>query len=238
MIPYIGNKSSLSDFILPECPKNPRYWIEPFGGMMGLFFSLDLRDYPNTKFIYNDINPLNCDLIESLKDEDFIQMIKETSVDLEVFLKSFDMIQSEEIKERSLNWLIILCCGDMKDLFAKDFRGGSSFETIKFKVDYYKDYFERIKVERLDYKKLIKKYDSRRDVFFYLDPPYKNFEKYYVNHNFDDSQHLELSDLLKNINSNWILSYYKFDELKDWYSDYQIKSKKHNLSTEYLIINN
>ena len=68
-------------------------------GMMGLFFSLDLRDYPNTKFIYNDINPLNCDLIESLKDEDFIQMIKETSVDLEVFLKSFDMIQSEEIKE-------------------------------------------------------------------------------------------------------------------------------------------
>jgi hypothetical protein len=38
---YIGSKSRLKDFIIPECPINPDYWIEPFGGMMSFYFELD-----------------------------------------------------------------------------------------------------------------------------------------------------------------------------------------------------
>ena len=238
MIPYIGNKSSLSDFILPNCPKNPRYWIEPFGGMMGLFFSLNLDEYPQTKFIYNDVNEFNCELMECLKEEEFHNIIIKTNVNEKIYLESFDNLDNESIYIRALSWLIILSCGDIKDLMIKNFKGSGSFELLKYKITKYIEYFKRLKVDNLDYKKLIKKYDTRRDVFFYFDPPYKGYEKYYVNHNFDCDNHFELFNILKDINSKWILSYYKFKELEDWYSEYKIISKKHNLSEEYLIINN
>lgn len=180
---------------------------------------------------------MNCDLLESLKDSDFIQLVNESKVNEEYFLDSYNYLEDKDVYTRSLSWLIILCCGDMKDLMSRFYKGNSLFELIKLKLPKYKIYFDRIKVENLDYKRLIKKYDSRRDVFFYCDPPYKNFEKYYYNHNFDSDEHYNLYQLLTNIKSNWILSYYKFDELEEWYANYQIKSKKHNLSEEYLIIN-
>jgi hypothetical protein len=43
--------------------------------------------------------------------------------------------------------------------------------------------------------------------------------------------------MLLSLNSKWILSYYDFPEMKEWYKDYKIISKKHNLGTEYLILN-
>ena len=36
MIPYLGNKSSLSDFIKQYVPKNPTKGVEPFGGGFGI----------------------------------------------------------------------------------------------------------------------------------------------------------------------------------------------------------
>ena len=66
MIPYLGNKSTLSDFLKQYVPKNPTKWVEPFGGGFNLFFTLDLKEYPDTEFYYNDINPLNCILFEQI----------------------------------------------------------------------------------------------------------------------------------------------------------------------------
>jgi hypothetical protein len=42
--------------------------------------------------------------------------------------------------------------------------------------------------------------------------------------------------MLLSLNSKWILSYYDFPEMKEWYKDFKIVSKKHNLGTEYLIL--
>jgi DNA adenine methylase len=118
---------------------------------------------------------------------------------------------------------------------SKDFRGNSNFEILKYKLSRYKEYFERITITNLDYKDVLIKYDSE-ETFFYLDPPYYGFENYYVNHNFEQKSHSELSEQLKTIKGNWLLSYYKFDQLEDWYSAHKIVSKKHNLSEEFLII--
>ena len=52
MIPYIGSKSPLKDFILTTCPPNPKIWVEPFGGMFSVFFKLDLSRFRNTRFIF------------------------------------------------------------------------------------------------------------------------------------------------------------------------------------------
>jgi DNA adenine methylase len=237
MINYIGNKSTLSDFILANCPKNPDYWIEPFGGMAGLYFSLNLKDYPDTKFIYNDINPFNSNLFEQMKKDKFIKKVLDTKVTLQLFLESYDKLTSRSKEDKALAWLIILVCADIKDVMGKQFKGSSHFEMFKYKLPHYKEYYKRLIVHNMDYKKLFQKYDNGANVFFYCDPPYRSYEAFYTNHNFTDDSHGELRDSLLNLKSSWILSYYDFPEMKEWYKDYKIISKKHNLGIEYLILN-
>jgi DNA adenine methylase len=247
MIPYLGNKSTLSDFLKQYVPKNPTKWVEPFGGGFNLFFTLDLKQYPDTEFFYNDINPLNCILFEHLKNDDFIKLIKSTNVTKGLFEESYNnlvdktkkskkkVILVDNSEEKALSWLIILCCGDIKDIMSKEFKGNSTFEILKYKLSHYSEYFKRIKISNLDYKEVLKQHDSE-NTFFYLDPPYFGFEEYYINNTFRGESHSELSDELKKIKGKWLLSYYKFDKLEEWYSNYKMVSKKHNLSEEFLII--
>lgn len=236
MIRYIGNKSELSDFILPFCPKNPKFWIEPFGGMVGLYFSLNLKEYPDTQFIYNDINPQNCNLLTQLKNPKFLDKISKTNLDKSKFLEAFDMINSRSKMDKALGWLIILTSSNMKDLLSREYNGNLNFELFKYKMNRYKDYFDRLQIYNMDYKKIIQKYDNESDTFIYCDPIYKGYESYYTNHNWSDVKHFELYSHLSKLKSSWILSYYNFPELKEWYKDYKIISTKHNLGIEYLIL--
>lgn len=248
MIPYLGNKSNISEFLKQYVPKNPKKWVEPFGGGFGLYFNLDLREYPDTEFIYNDINPLNCILFEQLKNPEFLTKIKSVNVTKDIFESSYlNLVDSEPKKkskkvikvdnseEKALSWLIILCCGDSKDLMSKEYKGNSAFEILKYKLPRYSEYFNRIQISNLDYKDILKQQDSQ-DTFFYLDPPYVGFENYYVNNTFKGESHTELSKELKLLKAKWLLSYYKFDKLEDWYSNYKIVSQKNNLSEEFLIL--
>lgn len=252
MIPYLGNKSSISDFLKQYIPINPTKWVEPFGGGFGLFFTLDLKEYPDTQFIYNDINPLNCILFEHLKNDDFINRIKSVSITKELFDESYNnlfeeiqisstkkkskkVIKTANSEDKALSWLIILCCGDSKDLMSKEFKGNSSFEILKYKLSRYSEYFKRITISNIDYKDILNQHDSE-ETFFYVDPPYFGFEKYYINNNFNQDSHNELCNELKKIKGKWLLSYYKFDQLEKWYSNYKIVSKKNNLSEEFLIL--
>ena len=112
MIPYLGNKSGLSDFIKPHIPKNIETYIEPFGGGFNLFFTLDLNDYPNTQFIYNDINPLNSNLFEHLKKDTFIKKIKLVTVTKEIFENAYLNLESTNKNIKVLNL-------DYKKIFKK-----------------------------------------------------------------------------------------------------------------------
>ena len=96
--------------------------MEPFGGAYGIYFSLDLTQFPNTKFIYNDINPLNSNLFQSLKSDSFIEKVKKTQVSKELFLNSYNLLDSEDLDEKALSWLIILCSGDSKDLMNQKYQ--------------------------------------------------------------------------------------------------------------------
>jgi DNA adenine methylase len=247
MIPYLGSKSTISDFIKQYVPKNPQKWVEPFGGSFGLYFTLDLKQYPDTKFLYNDINPLNCQLFEHLKDTKFIERIKLTNVNKALFEKSYsDIVDNNnhrkekktlkvsKTQDKSLSWLIILCCGDSQDLMSKEYKGNSRFEILKYQLPRYSEYFNRIEVSNLDYKDVIKNNDSE-ETFFYLDPPYVGYENFYINNKFSGDSHNELSNELSSIKGSWLLSYQKFDNLREWYSNYKIVSQNNN-SDEVLII--
>lgn len=74
----------------------------------------------------------------------------------------------------------------------------------------------------IDYKEIIKYFDGR-NTFFYIDPPYYGNEKYYENHTFlTKYDHIELSNIIKNIKGKFIISYQDRSLIRKLYSSYNI----------------
>jgi DNA adenine methylase len=133
----------------------------------------------------------------------------------------------------------------------------SKFDTFRDKVNgvdrgyKFKSMFQKISsVHNMDFAQFIEKFDSE-EFFIYLDPPYYDREKMYSNHDFGKDDHLRLSDSLNKLKGRFILSYYHFPELEEWYPKSKfrwesklfskasgaLKGKKQSLGEELLIMN-
>jgi DNA adenine methylase len=238
-IPYIGEKTKFTQFITPNIPSDISTYVEPFGGMMGVFFSLDYDKYTYVDFIYNDINNLNYNLFNQLQsNKDFIDLVKSTKVNEEFYKFSLKgIITTKDDTLLALQWLVILTCSNPYKIGQDCWKGDREFEIFKMKYSTYKSSIDRItSIYNTDYKDIINKYDSP-ETFFYVDPPYKGKEKYYINHNFGTNSHLELSEILNNIQGRFLLSYYDFYGLRELYPNCRFESKKTIMGTEWIIMN-
>jgi DNA adenine methylase len=239
LIPYLGEKSKFASFITPNIPKDISTYVEPFGGMFGVFFSLDFSKFRNVEFIYNDINYLNFNLFYLLKNDiRFIEIIKGIKVDKEYYLKSIkDLTKETDRMTKAINWLIVLTCSAPNQIGQDSWRGDMEFEVFKLKWKAYEPHLMKIsEILNEDYKEVIQKYDSET-TFFYLDPPYMGREKYYINHDFDEKSHYELASILNSINGRFALSYYYFDGIEELYDGCRFEQKKTIMGTEWLIMN-
>jgi len=239
-IPYLGEKSKFSNFIIPNIPTDISTFVEPFGGMFGIFFCLDLSKYPNTNFIYNDINRLNYLIFSKSKDPYFVNKIQNEKANPKRYyqIQKDWSINNWTDDEWTINWIILLCCSYSRyKILDGEWRGDSEFEVFKMKLKWNNFNLDKInEVLNQDYQSVISKYDSK-ETLFYLDPPYKEREHYYINHPFTNESHYELSEILKNIKGRFVLSYYSFDEMKEWYKDCRIIHNNGLMGTEYLIMN-
>jgi DNA adenine methylase len=240
MIPYLGEKSKFSSFIVPNIPTDISTYVEPFGGLFGIFFNLNHEEFNNVKFIYNDINYLNFNLFNQLKNNGdlIISEIKDRKIELSDYLISLEGINNIENRLKlAIDWLIVLTCSSPYEIGKNSWRGSNEFEIFKHKWYSYKERFSKIdSILNMDYKDVISKYDSE-STFFYLDPPYKGKESYYINHNFNEGSHYELAKILKGIKGKFLLSYYYFDGIEDLYKGFTFDSKRTIMGTEYLIRN-
>ena len=239
LIPYLGEKTSISNFITPNIPEDISTYVEPFGGMFGVFFSLNFYKFKDVKFIYNDINYLNYNLFNQLKNNyKFIDIVNNTIVDEMVYKQSLiDIFKNKDDIQLALDWLIILTCSSTHEVGKYSWINNSEFEVFKMKWKAYKFHVDKInEIHNLDYKEIIEMYDSE-STFFYLDPPYMGRESLYLNHNFSQETHSELAEVLKNIKGRFLLSYYYFDGIEDIYKNCNFESKNTLTGTEYLIMN-
>jgi len=95
-------------------------------------------------------------------------------------------------------------------------------------------------IEKMDYKKLIEKYDSE-NTFFYLDPPYYGKENFYNLKIRDKNFHIELNNILKNLKGKFILSYESCDFIKGLYNTKEFNTityggSKYQLRNEIVIV--
>lgn len=239
MIPYLGEKSKYSNFIIPNIPTDISTYVEPFGGMFGIYFCLDLEQYTNTKFVYNDINHLNYNLFKYLKDENFLCHLKNIKVDKIFYENAKHNLYNCSDSEKAIYWLVILTCSDSQvNVLERNWKNDSEFEILKIKIGLNKNYFRKIdSINNQDYKEIINKYDSENS-FFYIDPPYYNKESYYINHDFDNNdKHVELSEFLKGIKGRFALSYLYFSKLSEWYKGYNFYYFQTFMGKETLITN-
>lgn len=237
LIPYLGEKTKFKSFITPNIPTDISTYVEPFGGMFGVYFSLNYSDVRNVNIIYNDINYLNYNLFLHLTSNYFIDYVNNIKVDYQFYLMCLSAMDIKSDFFKAVYWLVILTCSSPYDIGNDSWRGDKEFEIFKLK---YSDYQFKIlninSICNMDYKDIITKYDSK-ETFFYLDPPYKGKESYYINHNFSDVSHYELAEVLNSIKGRFLLSYYNFDGLDNMYSNCEFSHKKTIMGTEYLIKN-
>ena len=227
LIPYPGEKSSIASFITPRIPRDIGSYIEPFGGMYGVFFSLNFSKLKNVRFVYGDIDYLNYNLFMQMRDsESFIDSVKEIEADKERYRHALRGIIEGKSEERlAIDWIISLCC--QKD---GKWHGETEFEIFKMKFRAYKYHIDKIaEIHNWDYRKTIAEYDSKES-FFYLDPPDKEYPV-------AGFSHLELANSLRSIKGRFILSYGGFDGLIEMYSGFKIEAVRTLSSMEFLISN-
>ena len=235
MFAYMGGKKLHSKWISPYIPSDFKTYVEVFGGAMWIYWESDKT--PVKTNIYNDVNPHLANIFHcaATNPEHYKGVLATYVSDIfneEMFKKYlaeiFGMSLQEELSmKRRPNYAMaakyMLCqlqtfAGntnlreDTKIYRSPDPKHKFITYIEKFDQSKYLKKLDRLSVENMDCRELIKKYDSK-DTFFYIDPPYYDMESYYTSDDFGHDDHMELCEMLKTTKGKWALSYYFFDEL-------------------------
>lgn len=220
-INWYGGKYYMAEDIINLFPEHQIY-VEVFGGAGHILF----RKQPSDIEVYNDINEGLYLFFKTLRTPDKARRLKNrldlTPYSREEFYNCRDTWQDETDEiEKVRKWYVTSMqsfSNHMKTWSytkSKSRRGmaqavsqwlGKIEENLPDAVDRLKT----VQIENLDYKELIKKYDSK-DTLFYLDPPYiHDTRKLKDGYEFEMSneQHKELVDILLHIQGKAVLSGY------------------------------
>lgn len=230
-IRWVGGKSKSVELLLKLFPQHYTY-IEPFFGAGWMLFN---KEKSNVEVI-NDINSelMNFYMIILNNYDKFKNKFNYLIPSRELFnkWKVFNPDLSDLDRAVRFYYINRTCfSGDMqRPRFGTSNIRRSNLCCITDDFDkFIKPIHNRLKnvtVENLDYKEIIKKYDKKnntkeqREIFFFLDPPYK--ETYGYSNEFTKENHKELSDILHKVNAKFLLTINNDKDVKDWYKDFNI----------------
>ena len=241
LLRYFGAKTYLLDDIFNKVyelyPDRITAFVDVFGGAGNVVLNVPPEWKVNR--IYNDIDLRLYTLLNVLKDEEkrkrLFDMLDWSLPHRKIFEELKQQTEFKDDVEMSYVYLYLH--------FNSFSESENSFRIrIKYAMDEYKSQLNLLKhnfigiknliIECLDYKELIKKYDSHT-TFFYLDPPYlKGGTNYKFRFTIEDFQ--EMHDLLISIKGYWLMneSEVDFPEIIKIFGEPQmVKEYRNNVNT-------
>lgn len=230
IIPYMGGKFELGKKLIPMIPTHKRY-IEVFLGGGSMFFR-------KRKVEINVLNDKHNDLVNL-----YMTIIHEYDafmIECESLLKSrflYDKFRSE--LKNNLNYENIPNAKRAAKYFyvIKNAFNNTPHNPIAKEADWNSKMWtclnttrrklDNTMIENLDYRELFKRYPTREGDFWYFDPPYVIAGErgdYYI-HNLNNKDHIELFDMVKQIDEEggkFMVSYDDHPLIKNLYKNYTI----------------
>ncbi|MBE6012072.1 MAG: DNA adenine methylase [Lachnospiraceae bacterium] len=221
-IPWIGGKKLLRKEICNRFPVNFNRYIEVFGGAAWVLFYKD--KHAETE-VYNDINSNLVNLFKCIKyhsnaieeEMEFLLNSREFFCDSKAL---YNFSSLTDIQRATAYFYII------KTSYGADLRNFGMKSRDITNADFLKEVKERLKkviIENKSYNDLIRQYDTK-EALFYCDPPYYKAEKYYDTgeFTFNQEQHMNLNEMLKNIKGRCIISYNDHEFIRELYKGFNI----------------
>lgn len=225
LMKYPGSKKALlSDIQASYLKSGRRTFVDVFGGSGSVSLNIESR-----YTVYNDLNPDLINVFTNIqkRPENIYFLLKEgvkkrrsllqeegswkkRTIDPEV--ADFIKIKGRErgIPEKDVESVIFLTgmnltFGGMGNTYAtkKEKAAMSYISKTLDQFDMIKNRVSRWKIENMDFRDLVKKYDDR-NVFFYFDPPYSGTDWYEIN--FDAGDFRELSRLISGLEGKYLMT--------------------------------
>jgi len=227
-VSYVGGKYHLAKWIISNFPEHDVY-VEPFGGSAHVL----VQKYPSKLEVYNDINIDIVNLFRVLqnktKRKELIELLQFTPYSRKWFCDLRDgkyeaPTKDEEVKKayrfialskQAFNGKVNNTTPSWSSNLDKAILTSSFINFTNKYIYELIDRFKQVQIESLDFKKLIKRYDSP-ETLFYCDPPYWDYEDYYKER-FSKQDHVDLAKMLNNIEGKACVSYSPFEKLSELY---------------------
>lgn len=244
MFPYIGGKAHHIKHLDKLFPLTFTTFVDVFGGAGWVSVKSDVAQRAQTN-VYNDYNPYLANIFKefSLDPEAVKAKIIEWPQQNAELYRQFQ----KDIFGDNPNPLNLETAAKYLYLEVQSFTGNTLGLTSsvyfdkknihglnpllkKLSDEKITNRLKRLTVENLDCIDVIKKYDSPT-TFFYIDPPYYEKEHYYTQA-FGKEKHKELAECLNNIQGEFALSYYDFDELNTWFPESKFRRTTYTISKQ------
>ena len=229
----IGSKSILADWIISHFPKHHCY-CEAFAGSAKVLLAKE----PSKVEVLNDINGDVVNFFQVLRDRTSELAAKAAFTPhsrqvYEVWLEEWRHDgPPEDPLEKAYRWFYLQTesfGGKLYSGWGHNAVGSSTARRWVMAVGRLVDAAERLQqvaIECMDFRDIIKTYDTP-DTLFYLDPPYVDApEDYYGGHVMTWADHLSLGTLLNQIQGKACLSYYDGPIIQKCYGHWKKEAVK------------
>jgi DNA adenine methylase len=222
-IRWFGGKSYLSKHIVPLFPEH-HCFVDVFGGGGHVTVAK-----PRSKVeIFNDLDNELIQFLLTLRNDKKKLMEELASMPTSRFL--FDQLRCQESPidsiQRAARWFYLL---RQRIIPANGVPSGFRYGKVKNsavdyvnavnRLDSFEARFRSVLIENLDYRDLIRRYDGP-NVMFFADPPYVKREYMYANS--AKFSHVELSEILHNIQGKCMVTYYNDPLIMELYGDFRL----------------
>lgn len=219
LFPFLGSKpKKLTTFINDIIPSH-QIFVDVFGGT-GVVLSSKPKEVSKVE-VYNDINKRLTNMLIIVKEQplQFYLRCKHLFVSENIFREFLKKEEFESPFDDAINYFYLSATSiyaNRKSLKLNTSKNTAiSYRNRLASIYDVSDRFKDVTIINKDFRYIIKKFDSEQTLF-YVDPPYVGSEQYY-DEKFSDKDHNDLSELLKGIKGQFILSYYSDSKVSSLY---------------------